>query len=470
MQVENSQRKLSFDIPLNKHPDDNFKFQSKNDQIFLWISQWNDKQICDGISELMKSCSYHSKVTLSTVLEPLVHGDFIYHKFDANCSGSFAYPSTFITREVKGRLYKDVNKTRKRQKATVCQIRSTHITSQDDIQRWSANSILPNVKTKTNAKAAEEVSTTSLPEINKPFKSCLSIDLYPGFTLNKSSKINHAFPEITINESKTISGARSNKAFLFQSPSHSTFSERRSRPQQMLHQKSKSAPHINFFRSNITNVDHKEASQVVEDQVFKSLSAGLQIERRHLQKISPKDLSPRVNKSHSDGFLPKLEDVQVSLKSYKSYDEQLSCLFSWFSTWTEWQKELFLGNLLKLLNSPQLYFLYASIMISLYRDFISLLPQKISFKILSYLHPKNLKQCAKVCEKWKLFCEHDTIWKPICVRKNISRAIEVSKYIEKFYAYKVVKNNWLDGKFKIKDLSSPSGSGRRPDLATEGLN
>ena len=32
----------------------------------------------------------------------------------------------------------------------------------------------------------------------------------------------------------------------------------------------------------------------------------------------------------------------------------------------EWQKELFLGNLLKLLNSPQLYFLYASVMVYIF--------------------------------------------------------------------------------------------------------
>ena len=44
--VTRQQRKTTLDnLQLNENPDNNFKFQSKTDQIFFWISQWDSKQV-----------------------------------------------------------------------------------------------------------------------------------------------------------------------------------------------------------------------------------------------------------------------------------------------------------------------------------------------------------------------------------------------------------------------------------------
>ena len=37
------------DLQLNENPDNSFKFQSKTDQIFFWISQWDSKQVYNYI-------------------------------------------------------------------------------------------------------------------------------------------------------------------------------------------------------------------------------------------------------------------------------------------------------------------------------------------------------------------------------------------------------------------------------------
>ena len=41
------------DIQLNENPDNSFKFQSQTDQIFLWISQWDSKQVKFRISNIL---------------------------------------------------------------------------------------------------------------------------------------------------------------------------------------------------------------------------------------------------------------------------------------------------------------------------------------------------------------------------------------------------------------------------------
>ena len=57
----------------------------------------------------------------------------------------------------------------------------------------------------------------------------------------------------------------------------------------------------------------------------------------------------------------------------------------------------------------------------LYCDVISLLPNELSLRILSYLRAKNLIICAKVSRQWQELSLHDDLWEDICVRKNIGQ-------------------------------------------------
>ncbi|VDD81033.1 unnamed protein product [Mesocestoides corti] len=55
------------------------------------------------------------------------------------------------------------------------------------------------------------------------------------------------------------------------------------------------------------------------------------------------------------------------------------------------------------------------------RDFISHLPYEIAIKILSYLGPKDLLQCAQVSRVWHAVSEDPLLWKHICQQLNIPR-------------------------------------------------
>ena len=88
------------------------------------------------------------------------------------------------------------------------------------------------------------------------------------------------------NESSINPSEKTSRQNLFQSPSHSTYSMRKS--QIILHPKTKSAP-ASMSTSN-TSIDKLKQD---EDPIFKSISTAFRIQRRHLQDQEKVPVSKR---------------------------------------------------------------------------------------------------------------------------------------------------------------------------------
>jgi hypothetical protein len=94
--------------------------------------------------------------------------------------------------------------------------------------------------------------------------------------------VGDSFSQLPDYHELATSSDKRNRQNLFQSPSRSTFSMRRSRQS---HVNSKSAPSSISCRSLLTNIVKNSSSKKEDEQIFESIPAGLQIQRRHLQKM-----------------------------------------------------------------------------------------------------------------------------------------------------------------------------------------
>ena len=120
----------------------------------------------------------------------------------------------------------------------------------------------------------DRFSHTTLGHLSKP------IENFANLTLENNVVISQ-LPDY--HQSILISADKKNRQNLFQSPSRSTFSVRRSR--QTPHANSKSAPASISCRILLSNIMKNNNSKREDEQIFKSIPAGLQIQRRHLQKM-----------------------------------------------------------------------------------------------------------------------------------------------------------------------------------------
>lgn len=159
---------------------------------------------------------------------------------------------------------------------------------------WSNNSIIPNLKAKSCHEINEKLPQNTLPNLDTIFKpKSLNLGLeklstsYQSISLPRIDTIstNHA-KSIHLNEERPINSEKTIRQYLFQSPSHSTYSARKCNI--ILQPKTKSAP-----ASTPTNKIAIDKIEQDEDPIFKSISAAFKIQRRHLQDQEKVSISKR---------------------------------------------------------------------------------------------------------------------------------------------------------------------------------
>ncbi|KAK3087133.1 hypothetical protein FSP39_002130 [Pinctada imbricata] len=90
-----------------------------------------------------------------------------------------------------------------------------------------------------------------------------------------------------------------------------------------------------------------------------------------------------------------------------------------YDKWTDEQRRRVLEDLLNRSKVKQLKFAQevTNEKVPLIReDFTRELPKAISIHILSFLDPRSLCRCARVCWYWKTLSELDQLWMPKCLR------------------------------------------------------
>ncbi|CAF0706140.1 unnamed protein product [Brachionus calyciflorus] len=128
------------------------------------------------------------------------------------------------------------------------------------------------------------------------------------------------------------------------------------------------------------------------------------------------------------------------------------------------QKNSFLRNLVVSLDPRFQYFLLSLLHIKKYRDFISLLPEDLSLKILSHLTSFELLKASLVNRKWRKLCSSEILWRPKCHQmiKDLSHYTkddQITNWKELYKKIKILRKNWLLGKCKLTEFK-----GHRQDL------
>ncbi|CCK69920.1 ubiquitin-binding SDF ubiquitin ligase complex subunit MET30 KNAG_0D01690 [Huiozyma naganishii CBS 8797] len=95
-------------------------------------------------------------------------------------------------------------------------------------------------------------------------------------------------------------------------------------------------------------------------------------------------------------------------------------IISKFNNSNDRLRTLILDGLLNSCCFPQLSYVSSELKDMIKIDFISILPQELSLKILSYLDCQSLCQATKVCRRWKVLADDDRVWYHMC-QQHIDR-------------------------------------------------
>ncbi|CAK9438794.1 uncharacterized protein LODBEIA_P30180 [Lodderomyces beijingensis] len=111
----------------------------------------------------------------------------------------------------------------------------------------------------------------------------------------------------------------------------------------------------------------------------------------------------------------KMKHIQNKLENLPNRDQRaISHVWSIFSAAPVHHRQLMLQGLLTQCCFPQLSFISQEVATLIKIDFISILPQEISLKILCYLDCNSLCNAAQVSRKWKSLADDDRVWHHMC--------------------------------------------------------
>ncbi|QLQ80571.1 hypothetical protein HG537_0D05720 [Torulaspora globosa] len=98
----------------------------------------------------------------------------------------------------------------------------------------------------------------------------------------------------------------------------------------------------------------------------------------------------------------------------KNEREEVHHVVSTFRKSNDKLRKLMLEGILTACCFPQLSYVASEVQNMIRIDFISILPQEISLRILCYLDCQSLCSAAKVCRRWKTMADDDRVWHRMC--------------------------------------------------------
>ncbi|XP_046335333.1 F-box only protein 16-like isoform X1 [Haliotis rufescens] len=103
----------------------------------------------------------------------------------------------------------------------------------------------------------------------------------------------------------------------------------------------------------------------------------------------------------------------------KIFEERRILVGKWYDRWSDDQRRRLLEDLVMKSKNRQLD--YARDLIkekvpALRKDFTRVVPRVVSLYIMSYLDPRSLCRCSRVCWYWKYLSELDQLWMIKCLR------------------------------------------------------
>ncbi|KAF9430724.1 hypothetical protein BGZ76_000729 [Entomortierella beljakovae] len=103
----------------------------------------------------------------------------------------------------------------------------------------------------------------------------------------------------------------------------------------------------------------------------------------------------------------------------EGYDEQRIEIPKWVHNWTDEQRAELAIQLLKSVSPSVFTRSYARLTpLFEYRDFLVLLPNELTFHLLSFLDEKSLASVALVSKAWNKFASDSTVWRELYMRRG----------------------------------------------------
>lgn len=119
--------------------------------------------------------------------------------------------------------------------------------------------------------------------------------------------------------------------------------------------------------------------------------------------------------------LKRVKDINDRISQLPASEQvEIHHIISKFTNSNDKIRTLIIDGILNSCCFPQLSYASTQLKQMIKIDFISILPQELSLKILSYLDCESLCQATMVCKRWKVLADDDRVWYRMC-QQHIDR-------------------------------------------------
>lgn len=119
--------------------------------------------------------------------------------------------------------------------------------------------------------------------------------------------------------------------------------------------------------------------------------------------------------------LKRIQDINDRISTLNTTEQsEIHHIISKFTNSNDKIRTLIIDGILNSCCFPQLSYASTQLKQMIKIDFLSILPQEISLKILSYLDCESLCQATMVCKRWQRLADADTVWYHMC-QQHIDR-------------------------------------------------
>ena len=130
---------------------------------------------------------------------------------------------------------------------------------------------------------------------------------------------------------------------------------------------------------------------------------------------NPEILSSPTHTACYNQDLKRFKDLNDNITKLPAQEQaEIHHIISKFNKSNDKLRKLILDGILASSCFPQLSYISSQVSNMIRIDFISILPQELSLKILSYLDCQSLCNATKVCRKWQILADDDRVWYHMC--------------------------------------------------------
>ncbi|XP_069104646.1 F-box and WD repeat domain-containing 11-A-like isoform X2 [Argopecten irradians] len=389
-----------------RHPtQSSVEFDRQLDKISMWMENWNHSQRCQLMENLLRRSGHNQFQFLYTVMQPNVHRDFIYNAKSHFPGMDFKSVSTPAMREAqrKLKLYRQDNYFREK---------SAHL--KDDSQ-------VTHLAEEQNEMGLRLPQIPSGAKINSDKGTDLSVLNFKS----KHKKKGASFPKIIT--SNTLPKNHKNKPKGVVSVVNSDD----------MSSVNASAPVLRF-------IDMPIRRHIQDEGNMRYLGSSL----------SSLPVSTRFTLESSVSFINEDQNQSQKKKTKTLLDEEAWSVIHWYlEEWSDVRKNEFLHKFLLKLDPRQHYFISSFLSMRQYRDFLTMLPEHISLKILNYMTPEKILKCSMVSKAWHALANSNKLWGWKCEEVELLVPIPSNPCWKHIYRDNMhLKMNWSNGSCRTLDL------------------